>query len=145
MCHGAPGVSHLMLLSHRVWGHETDTYMTAARKAGDLVWERGLLKKGPGLCHGVAGNGYTFLHLYQVLTTTLDSVMSHDTVVQVTGEDVWLYRAAMFGQWLTELVRQDQNIPDRPLSLFEGIAGAVHYLHDLTQDPKKAKFPCLMI
>ena len=76
MCHGAPGVSHLMLLSHRVWGHETDKYMRAARKAGDLVWERGLLKKGPGLCHGVAGNGYTFLHLYQVLITTPESVMT---------------------------------------------------------------------
>ena len=63
----------------------------------------------------------------------------------MTGEEGWLYRAAMFGQWLTELVRKDQNIPDRPLSLFEGIAGAVHFLHDLTHEPKTAKFPCLMI
>ena len=51
----------------------------------------------------------------------------------------------MFGDWLTQLDRAEQNIPDRPLSLFEGIAGAVHFLHDLTQDPKTAKFPCLMI
>ena len=65
-CHGAPGVCHLLLTAHRVWGGDTDKYITAARKAGDLVWERGLLKKGPGLCHGVAGNGYTFLYLYQV-------------------------------------------------------------------------------
>lgn len=127
-CHGAPGVVHLMLLAHQVWGSDTDKYLVAARRAGELTWQRGLLKKGPGLCHGVSGNGYAFLHLYQV-----------------TGEELWLYRATMFGQWLTELVRQDQNIPDRPLSLFEGIAGAVHFLHDLTQDPKSAKFPCLMI
>ena len=66
-------------------------------------------------------------------------------VCQVSGEEAWLHRAAMFGQWLTELVRQDQAIPDRPLSLGEGLAGAVHFLHDLTQDPKNAKFPCLMI
>jgi len=127
-CHGAPGVCHLMLKAHQEWGHSTDKYLLAARKAGDLVWQRGLIKKGPGLCHGVAGNGYAFLHLYQV-----------------TGEDAWLYRAAMYGEWLTELNRPDQNIPDRPLSLFEGIAGAVHFLHDLTLDPKTAKFPCLII
>ena len=66
-CHGAPGVVHLLLTAHTVWGGDTDQYITAAKKAGDLVWERGLLKKGPGLCHGVAGNGYTFLHLYQVI------------------------------------------------------------------------------
>ena len=65
-CHGAPGVCHLLLTAHQVWGEDTDKYILAAKRAGDLVWERGLLKKGPGLCHGVAGNGYTFLHLYQV-------------------------------------------------------------------------------
>jgi len=126
-CHGAPGVTLCLLLAHQVWGCETDKYLVSARRAGEAVWSRGLLKKGSGLCHGVAGNGYTFLHLYQA-----------------TGEEVWLYRAAMFGQWTTELVRRDQVIPDRPLSLFEGIAGAVYFLHDL-QDPGKAKFPCLMI
>ena len=57
---------HLLLTAHQVWGEDTDKYILAAKRAGDLVWERGLLKKGPGLCHGVAGNGYTFLHLYQV-------------------------------------------------------------------------------
>eukprot|EP00090_Calanus_glacialis_P004780 TRINITY_DN13584_c0_g1_i1.p1 TRINITY_DN13584_c0_g1~~TRINITY_DN13584_c0_g1_i1.p1 ORF type:complete len:403 (+),score=138.06 TRINITY_DN13584_c0_g1_i1:730-1938(+) len=126
-CHGAPGVTLCLLLAHQVWGCETDKYLDSARRAGEVVWARGLLKKGSGLCHGVAGNGYTFLHLYQV-----------------TGQEVWLYRAAMFGQWATELVRRDQVTPDRPLSLFEGIAGAVYFLHDL-KDPGKAKFPCLMI
>ena len=56
-----------------------------------------------------------------------------DLLAQVTEDDVWLYRAARFGEWLTELVRPEQNIPDRPLSLFEGIAGAVHFLHDLIE------------
>jgi len=65
-CHGAPGISHLMLYAHGVLGQDTDKYLVAARKAGEVVWQRGLLKKGPGLCHGVAGNGYTFLHLYKV-------------------------------------------------------------------------------
>ena len=53
----------------QVWGGDTDKYLVAARSGGELVWQRGLIKKGPGLCHGVAGNGYTFLHLYQVGST----------------------------------------------------------------------------
>ena len=36
------------------------------RRAGDLCWARGLLKKGPGICHGVAGTGYVFLLLYRL-------------------------------------------------------------------------------
>ncbi len=33
---------------------------------GEVIWSRGLLKKGWGLCHGTAGNGYAFIHLYQI-------------------------------------------------------------------------------
>ena len=36
------------------------------RKAADICWERGLLQKGPGICHGVAGSGYVFLLLYRL-------------------------------------------------------------------------------
>jgi hypothetical protein len=43
----------------QVFGDER--YLTAARRCGDTVWQRGLLSKGPGLCHGVGGNGYVFL------------------------------------------------------------------------------------
>jgi hypothetical protein len=38
-----------------------DRFSLAARAAGESVWRRGLLVKGPGLCHGVGGNGYSFL------------------------------------------------------------------------------------
>jgi hypothetical protein len=31
-----------------------------------VVWQRGILTKGYGLCHGTAGNGYVFLDLYRV-------------------------------------------------------------------------------
>jgi hypothetical protein len=29
------------------------------------IWQRGLLKKGLGLCHGISGNGYAFLSAYR--------------------------------------------------------------------------------
>lgn len=38
-------------------------YLEMARRSSDVVWKRGLLTKGNGLCHGVAGNGYAFLAL----------------------------------------------------------------------------------
>ena len=34
-------------------------------RAADCVWLRGLLRKGPGLCHGVAGSGYVFLVMHR--------------------------------------------------------------------------------
>lgn len=45
---------------------EAPAYLEAARQCADVVWKRGILTKGFGLCHGMAGNGYAFLHLYQV-------------------------------------------------------------------------------
>ena len=50
--------------------------MELASSAGDVVWERGLLTKGYGLCHGTAGNGYVFLNLYHA-----------------TNDQKWLHRA----------------------------------------------------
>lgn len=40
-------------------------YLAAAERAGELVWQRGLLRKGPGLCHGISGNAYALARLYK--------------------------------------------------------------------------------
>lgn len=40
-------------------------YLFDALQCGEVVWHFGLLKKGYGLCHGAAGNAYTFLALYR--------------------------------------------------------------------------------
>ena len=42
------------------------SYLERAIAAGDVVWQRGLLRKGYGLCHGAAGNAYVFLDLYKM-------------------------------------------------------------------------------
>ncbi|KAK3715497.1 hypothetical protein QZH41_002231 [Actinostola sp. cb2023] len=42
-----------------------DKYLTAALKCGEVIWRRGLLRKGYGICHGVAGNAYGLLSLYK--------------------------------------------------------------------------------
>ncbi len=62
-CHGAPGVVYLFAKAFIVW--KDDKYITAALRSSDLVWNRGLLKKGPGICHGIAG----MLCFFSVSTT----------------------------------------------------------------------------
>ena len=52
-CHGAPGVVYLFAKAYLVWKDEK--YLAAAMRCGDIVWKKGLLKKGPGICHGIAG------------------------------------------------------------------------------------------
>src|SRR5262249_27916104 len=58
-CHGAPGfVTSLAALAD----HWLDELLLGA---GEWIWAAGPLKKGAGLCHGTAGNGYAFLKLYR--------------------------------------------------------------------------------
>ena len=45
--------------------YEDENYLKIALQCGEVIWSRGLLKKGYGICHGVAGNEYTFLTLFQ--------------------------------------------------------------------------------
>ena len=63
-CHGAPGVVYMLARAYLVW--KEDKYLQGALKCGECVWKKGLLKKGPGICHGVAGNAYVFLLLYRM-------------------------------------------------------------------------------
>ncbi|KAL1137779.1 hypothetical protein AAG570_009475 [Ranatra chinensis] len=100
-CHGAPGFVHLLTLASQVF--KDQSYMNIALECGDAVWNRGLLTKGYSICHGVSGNAYTFLHLYQI-----------------TGSDIHLYRAACFADWCTKYPKHQGLQPDRPFSLFEG-------------------------
>lgn len=66
------------LFSCKVFGKEK--YLDAALKCGEVVWRHGLLKKGYGICHGVAGNAYTFLCLFKQ-----------------TGDQKYLHRAITVG------------------------------------------------
>lgn len=125
-CHGAPGAIYFLLRAYRIFNDVK--YLDACKKAADLIWEKGLLRKGPGICHGVSGNGYAFLMLYKV-----------------TQEPRYLYRAIKFAEFLTKsrFIRE-ANIPDRPFSLYEGVAGTICFLVDLMHIDQ-ADFPFLSI
>uniref|UniRef100_A0A671RE20 LanC-like protein 2 n=1 Tax=Sinocyclocheilus anshuiensis TaxID=1608454 RepID=A0A671RE20_9TELE len=100
-----------------------EKYLRDAAECGELIWQRGLLRKGYGLCHGTAGNGYALLSLYHA-----------------TQDKKYLYRACKFAEWCLDYGTHGCRIPDRPYSLFEGMAGAIHYLSDVIQ-PEGSRFP----
>ncbi|MRC56949.1 hypothetical protein GH877_30300, partial [Bacillus thuringiensis] len=52
-CHGAPGVVYLFARAFQLW--KEPKYLSACQRCGELTWQWGLLRKGPGICHGVAG------------------------------------------------------------------------------------------
>jgi hypothetical protein len=101
-CHGAPGVVASLAGLRRC--DETDDLLLAA---GELVWRAGPLRKGPGLCHGTAGNGCAFLALHER-----------------TGEPEWLERARAFA--VHALEQSERSGPRH--SLWTGDVGVAFYL-----------------
>lgn len=121
-CHGAGGMIYLMAKAYLLWNESK--YLKSCEKMGDLIWSRGLLKKGPGICHGVAGNGYAFLLLYRL-----------------TEHPKHLHRALSFAKFMqTDQFVNEARTPDCPFSLYEGVAGTACFLADL-MCPKQAVFP----
>ncbi|KAL0283977.1 UNVERIFIED_CONTAM: LanC-like protein GCR2 [Sesamum angustifolium] len=124
-CHGAPGVALTLAKAAKVFGSEE--FLQAAIDAGEVVWNRGLLKR-VGVCHGISGNAYVFLSLYQL-----------------TGKPEFLYRAKAFACFLhdraqTLISEGIMHGGDRPYSLFEGIGGMAYLFLDMTE-PSQARFP----
>merc|ERR1712136_52665 len=109
------------LETFRIYGESK--YMEAAVQCGEVVWRRGLLKKGYGICHGVAGNAYTFITLFNV-----------------TKELKHAYRASMFAKWIFDYGTHGCRVADRPFSLFEGLAGTLYFLYDMN-NIENARYP----
>lgn len=124
-CHGAPGVIHLLIKAYEVYKEES--LLESALACSDVIWQRGILKKGFSLCHGISGNAYAFLHLYQL-----------------TRDRKHLYRAGKFAQFYLEHADSISWRADSPASLFEGYAGLTYFFSDLL-DPLEAKFPAFQI
>ncbi|KAM3823119.1 lanC-like protein 2 isoform 2-T3 [Vipera latastei] len=116
--HGVAGIYYMLMQVFK-----EDKYLKDAMECSDVIWQRGLLRKGYGICHGTAGNGYSFLSLYHL-----------------TQDKKYLYRACKFAEWCLDYGAHGCRIPDRPYSLFEGMAGAIHFLSDILV-PEKSHFP----
>jgi len=127
-CHGAPGWILLLIRANQVFSKPS--YLDCAKSAAvQTLLPRGLLKKGLGLCHGIAGNGFVFLRLAQVLE----------------GEErmFWYHRALQYAAFGIEHYDELKDIPDRPYSLYEGVSGFVCFLLACADNdfPKSSRFP----
>jgi len=59
--------SHPLLQNHQFnFSAQSIVGIEIAKKMGNCVWKKGLLKKGLGLCHGIGGNGLALKSLYNV-------------------------------------------------------------------------------
>ena len=77
----------------------------------ELVWKAGppTLEKGPGICHGTAGNGYALLAAFER-----------------TGDEKWLERARRFAAHALDQVERTEP----RFSLFTGDVGAAVFAAD---------------
>ncbi|MGO9751154.1 MAG: lanthionine synthetase C family protein [Solirubrobacteraceae bacterium] len=102
-CHGAPGViTAVGDLIPRV----------LATGGAELIWRAGPLRKGPGLCHGTAGNGFAFLKLHNL-----------------TGDSCWMERARRFAMHAVEQVERERAALGRGrYTLWTGDIGVALYL-----------------
>ena len=105
-CHGAPGIVC------RLPNHMVPALDDLLLEAGELVRRAGPLVKGAGLCHGTAGNGYTFLKLYRR-----------------SGDRVWLDRARAFAMHAIEQCdRAAATYGQRRYSLWTGDPGVALFV-----------------
>lgn len=124
-CHGAPGIALTLVKAVKVFGDKE--FLEAAINAAEVVWNRGLLKR-VGICHGISGNAYVFLSLYQL-----------------TGNIEFLYKAKAFTCFLLDRAHKlisagEMHGGDSPYSMFEGMGGMAYLFLDMI-DPSKARFP----
>lgn len=115
-CHGAPGI--IATVGDLIPG-------SLAVAGGELIWRAGPLRKGPGLCHGTAGNGFAFLTLHGL-----------------TGDERWLERARRFAMHAIEQVdRQKRELGRERYTLWTGDVGVALYLGACIE--QRAAFPTI--
>jgi hypothetical protein len=125
-CHGPTSVALLLCRAAQLpeFVDEKEIYLRVATSAADVIWERGLLRKGVGMCHGISGNAMPFLALYQA-----------------TGNKQFLYKAGVFADFMLNNAEVTLEAPsDSPYSYSGGLVGAALFLSSLLI-PSAAKFP----
>jgi hypothetical protein len=121
ICHGSPGLVILLSVVKQFfpdyWSDDI-IFGTTLQAAAEKVWEQGLVKKGLGICHGVAGNAWALM----IFGRVCDSACT---------KELWLSRGLALLMETTEMPpmgpvkNSAYRLPDVPLSLYEGLAGTI--------------------
>jgi len=126
-CHGAPAflilfstllrlsadLSHPLILPPTLF----EKLVTSMKTGADLVYRKGFLRKGVGLCHGVGGSVYALLAVSEILDPSGASNQTHSYLLRA----IELAHLATTYQSLTS--SGEMSTPDHPWSLYEGVAG----------------------
>lgn len=132
-CHGAPGI--IILLStairrslapqdHLSIGNDLqEKVIESLRRGGRVVYRHGLLRKGVGICHGVAGSVYALLAVSDIVDHHSRNTAKPDQ----TANKKYLLRAAHLAYMATShetlTANGEMSTQDHPWSLYEGMAG----------------------
>lgn len=117
-------------------------------KAGQLVADQGVLKKGNNLCHGIAGNVYCLMSIYRPLVSDHEGEPDED-------EDILKWKIAAYklanATYIKEVqiecvkhkdpTRKVRGIPDTVYSLMEGRMGCAVMYFDILASEQNMKFP----
>lgn len=147
VCHGTPGLLYLLACARSTgdfvkayWAPECDE---AIRIGSERVWVEGLLLKGGGLCHGIAGNAWPWLVLHDAFEDGTDAIsLSRDAFTSAEGagtalketrgmsEDDFLSRALAFLRQATKIQplnteSDEYRMPDKAYGLYQGLSGTI--------------------
>jgi hypothetical protein len=122
LCHGIPGLLLLLAAARHNkafrqlhWDKSWDEAITLGCVK---VWEEGLLSKGGGLCHGIAGNAIPLLLLQKGVSTSkeTDEILRRGLAMLLLARETPPYAES-------NAEGRIFRTPDNPYSLFEGLAG----------------------
>ncbi|KAF8908178.1 hypothetical protein CPB84DRAFT_1674366 [Gymnopilus junonius] len=123
-CHGAPAMIILLSTALRIF-QDYQQKLTATNSlerrirrsiesGASLTYKNGLLRKGVGLCHGVAGSVYALV----AASDALDTSSKKEFFTKAA-------HLAFLGTLHEDMTSSgEMSVPDHPLSLYEGLAGA---------------------
>ncbi|KAF9524922.1 hypothetical protein CPB83DRAFT_877463 [Crepidotus variabilis] len=160
-CHGATGIVILFstaigfLKTHEQFfkiDHTTVEKLRGSLQLGaEVVYRQGLLKKGVGLCHGVAGSVYALLAASDALDGTSSSFLAPVSAMQDLPSHINRCKHFARAAHLAFLAKfhndkvllPDMGEPDHPFSLYEGLSGACCAWAEIvcrmdTKDPRRA-------
>ncbi|KAK2810000.1 hypothetical protein FQN50_003416 [Emmonsiellopsis sp. PD_5] len=144
ICHGSPGLLLLLaqarstpLLINSFWEPDWDQAILLGTQR---VWEEGILLKGGGICHGIAGNSWPLLTLHDSFEYHKESIAQAKLVYKDrTGitppeDDARLSGGYFLSRALALLLYAEKTrpfdaggvkfrMPDTPCGMFEGLAG----------------------
>lgn len=132
-CHGAPGILILLAtvlkLAHRhnnplpVDDRMKASIASALHRGANLVYRHGFLRKGLGLCHGIAGSVYALLAVADVSNEVHTRLSESQAAQGLDYLGAAVHMSTLVAHVDEFVANGEMRIPDRPWSLYEGRAG----------------------